>query len=138
MGGELGAQPVGGGAPTLAITALRDPQGAHLQRVQVIKGTLGVDGTPRVQVFDVYGDRGIGRDVNLSTCEPSSAGSDQICTTFRDPTFDPREHAYYYVRVLGGLMVVAGMWLMAWNMLKTWRESLHWHEQPVLAVPAAH
>ncbi|MCA9534726.1 MAG: DUF3604 domain-containing protein [Myxococcales bacterium] len=100
MGGELGAQPVGGGAPTLAITALRDPQGAHLQRVQVIKGTLGVDGTPRVQVFDVYGDRGIGRDVNLSTCEPSSAGSDQICTTFRDPTFDPREHAYYYVRVL--------------------------------------
>ena len=47
-------------------------------------------------------------------------------------------YPYYYVRVLGGLMVVAGMWLMAWNMLKTWRESLHWHEQPVLAVPAAH
>ncbi len=47
-------------------------------------------------------------------------------------------YPYYYVRALGGLMVVAGMWLMAWNMLKTWQQSRQWNEQPVLAVPATH
>jgi hypothetical protein len=100
MGGELGPVPADGRQPTLAITALRDPLGARLQRVQVIKGTLAADGTPRVQVFEVYGDRETGRDLNMSTCEPSSAGADQLCTTFTDPTFDPTEAAYYYVRVL--------------------------------------
>ena len=100
MGGELGPLPAGGGRPTLAITALRDPQGTRLQRVQVIKGTLAADGTARVQVFEVYGDRETGRDLDMNTCEPSSAGADEVCITFTDPTFEPTEAAYYYVRVL--------------------------------------
>ncbi|MCA9534394.1 MAG: DUF3604 domain-containing protein, partial [Myxococcales bacterium] len=100
MGGELGPAPAGVRAPTLAISALRDPQGARLQRVQVIKGTLAPDGTPRVEVFDVYGSRDTGRDLDMSTCEPSDAGDDELCATFTDPSFDPDEPAYYYVRVM--------------------------------------
>lgn len=46
-------------------------------------------------------------------------------------------YPYYYVRALGGLLVLAGMFMMAWNMLKTSQQSTQWHEQPVLAVPAA-
>ncbi len=46
-------------------------------------------------------------------------------------------YPYYYARAFGGLLVVAGMWMMGWNMFKTWQQSKQWHEQPVLAVPEA-
>ncbi len=41
-------------------------------------------------------------------------------------------YPYYYVRFLGGLLVVSGMFMMAWNMWRTWQQSRHWVEQPVL------
>jgi hypothetical protein len=44
MGGELSSSP-SGAAPTFLVRALRDPDGANLDRVQIIKGWLGPDGS---------------------------------------------------------------------------------------------
>ncbi len=102
MGGHLlpPESPRPHAVPTLAIMALRDPDGALLQRIQVIKGTLRADGEPQVSVFEVLGDRSLGADLDLQTCQPSHAGLSEACTLFEDPTFEPSQPAYYYVRVL--------------------------------------
>jgi len=98
MGGELRDAPADG-APRLAIWALRDPMGAALQRVQVIKGWF--DGaTTHERVYDVGGDATSDASVDLSDCEPQGAGEDQICTVWTDPEFDPSWPTFYYVRVL--------------------------------------
>jgi cytochrome c oxidase cbb3-type subunit 1 len=41
-------------------------------------------------------------------------------------------YPYYYVRFLGGLLVVSGMFMMAWNMWRTWQQSKQWVDAPVL------
>ncbi|MCB1629074.1 MAG: cbb3-type cytochrome c oxidase subunit I, partial [Xanthomonadales bacterium] len=41
-------------------------------------------------------------------------------------------YPYYYVRFLGGLLVVSGMLIMAYNMLRTWQQSRQWAQAPVL------
>ena len=43
----------GEGAPSFLVYALRDPMGANLDRVQIVKGWLGADGTPKEKVYDV-------------------------------------------------------------------------------------
>ena len=102
MGGELPAPPVRPpGAPTFAVWALRDPAGeppAPLQRVQIVKGWIA-DGQAHEQVFDVAG-RDTGASVDAATCEPHGDGFDELCTVWRDPTFDAAQPAFYYVRVL--------------------------------------
>ena len=98
MGGDLTGAP-SGGAPKLAIWALRDPMGAPLQRVQVVKGWF--DGTTsHERVFEVAGDPASEASVDLSNCEPQGSGEDQLCTVWTDPEFDPRWPSFYYVRVL--------------------------------------
>ena len=52
MGGDL-VKNVKGGAPSFLIQAMRDPRGANLDRVQVVKGWVGIDGAPREQIYDV-------------------------------------------------------------------------------------
>lgn len=42
-------------------------------------------------------------------------------------------YPYYYARFLGGLLVLSGMFMMAWNMWRTWQQSRQWVEAPVLA-----
>ena len=54
MGGQLPAYP-GEGAPRMVVSALRDPQGLPLQRVQVIKGFIDADDLAQVVVYDVAG-----------------------------------------------------------------------------------
>jgi cytochrome c oxidase cbb3-type subunit 1 len=41
-------------------------------------------------------------------------------------------YPYYYVRFFGGLLVVSGMFMMAWNMWRTWQQSKQWVDAPVL------
>jgi hypothetical protein len=105
MGGELrppeGTEPVA--APTFALYALRDPgtataPGAPLERVQIVKGWLAGDAV-RYAIFDVK--RGAGdASVDPRTCELKGSGADELCGTWSDPAFDPREPAFYYARVL--------------------------------------
>ena len=110
MGGDLGAAPEGA-TPKLMIQALRDPDGANLDRIQVIKGWTTADG-PKERVFDVAwsGDRQVDADGKLppvgDTVDAASAtytntiGTPLLGAYWEDPEFDPGQRAFYYVRVI--------------------------------------
>jgi hypothetical protein len=111
MGGDLTTAP-SGSAPTFLIAAMKDPEGANLDRVQVVKGWLGADGETYEKIYDVVwsGDRAIGSDgrlpavgntVDLATATyQNSIGATELKTYWQDPEFDPAQRAVYYVRVL--------------------------------------
>ena len=63
MGGEL-PKPQRGQAPSFLVSALRDPDGANLDRVQIVKGWRDADGELHERIFDVAvsGDRKIGAE----------------------------------------------------------------------------
>lgn len=112
MGGDLSSAPEKK-APALMVRALRDPDGANLDRLQVVKGWLDSDGELKERVYDaaVSDGRKIGEDGRCktpvgNTVEVSKAtysnsiGSPELTALWRDPDFDPAECAFYYVRVL--------------------------------------
>jgi Protein of unknown function (DUF3604) len=111
MGGDLKRAPAGR-APSLLIHAMRDPDGANLDRVQVIKGWLDASGKTHEQVYDVAwsGGRNPGRDGRLpavgNTVDVQDAsysntiGAPYLTAHWKDPRFDPDQRAFYYVRVL--------------------------------------
>jgi hypothetical protein len=111
MGADLESAP-DGKAIGFLISALKDPEGANLDRVQVIKGWVDAEGETHERVFDVKwsGDRTPGADgklppvgntVNLETAEYSNdIGAAGFTALFTDPEFDPSLKAVYYVRVL--------------------------------------
>jgi hypothetical protein len=84
---------------------MRDPgvpesPAAKLQRLQIIKIWVTADGAPHEKVFDVAGDASAGADADPATCTPSAAGSDALCTVWRDPEFDETARVSYYVRAV--------------------------------------
>ncbi|GAB3099371.1 DUF3604 domain-containing protein [Aestuariicella hydrocarbonica] len=102
-----------GKVPKLVIWAMRDPMSAPLQKVQVIKGWRTEEDELKEAVFDVACSDGLqpdpashrcpdnGATVNLEDCSISSdKGATELSTTWTDPGFNPRERAFYYVRVL--------------------------------------
>lgn len=115
MGGELAAAGKGQ-APTFMIVAAKDPLGANLDRVQVVKGWLDAKGAVHEQVHDVAwsgmddktrkpGKNGklppVGTTVDVANATYSnSIGAAHLATTWRDAGFDPAHKAFYYVRVL--------------------------------------
>jgi hypothetical protein len=111
MGGDLRVAPAGK-APSLMIRALRDPDGANLDRVQVVKGWLDGAGKTHEQIFDVAwsGDRRPGADgklppvgntVNIGEASYTNAiGSPTLSAYWTDESFDPKQLAFYYVRVI--------------------------------------
>jgi hypothetical protein len=88
MGGDLSAPPAGAAAPAFVIWASKDPGGANLDRLQVIK-VWEEEGQQKERVFDV----------NKGT-SANSIGSPELKVVWKDPEFDPRQLAAYYVRVL--------------------------------------
>ncbi|MCP5059221.1 MAG: DUF3604 domain-containing protein [bacterium] len=100
MGSDLPPVPAGAGAPRFAVNALRDPEGAPLQRLQIVKAWLGADGLFHQSVQDVAGDAANGASVDLATCEPRGTGADSLCAVWEDPDFDPAMAAVYYARVI--------------------------------------
>ncbi|HWP64279.1 MAG TPA: DUF3604 domain-containing protein, partial [Candidatus Limnocylindria bacterium] len=103
MGGEIG--PVRGNrSPRFAVWVQKDPgtteqPGRDLERVQVVKGWLDADGVTHERVFEVA-DAASGADVDRRTCTPTGSGAAELCALWEDPDFDPRQRAFYYVRVL--------------------------------------
>ena len=110
MGGDLAAKT--GGNPSFLVAAMKDPEGANLDRVQVIKGWLAADGSTHEKVYDVKwaGDRkpgtdgklpAVGNTVDVATATYSNTiGASMFATRWQDPDFDPKAKAFYYVRVL--------------------------------------
>ena len=111
MGGDLSAAPEGK-APAFVIRALRDADGANLDRIQVVKGWMDAKGELKEKVYDVVwsGDRKPGPDGKLppvgNTVDVAQAtytntiGAPLLASYWRDPEFNPSERAFYYVRVL--------------------------------------
>ncbi len=110
MGGDLTDAP-DGGSPTLMIRALRDPDGANLDRIQIVKGWLNDDGTTSEKIFDVAcGDRAVvdhacdgdvGNTVNVADASYTNTIGEPLLTGYWiDPEFDPEKRAFYYVRVI--------------------------------------
>jgi hypothetical protein len=112
MGGDLRDAPAGK-APSFMIRALRDPDGANLDRVQIIKGWLDSDGETHERIYDVAvsDDRQIDADgrartpvgstVDIATATFTNTIGDAVMAAhWVDPDFDPGEPAFYYVRVL--------------------------------------
>ncbi|WP_422023827.1 DUF3604 domain-containing protein [Roseibium sp.] len=111
MGGDLRPR-TGDGAPSFMIYALRDPVGANLDRLQVVKGWLDSDGSLQEKVYDVAwsGERDadadgnvpvVGTTVDLETASwTNTIGASELATVWTDPDFNPAERAFYYVRVL--------------------------------------
>ena len=110
MGGDLSLAP-DGKAPSFMVYALRDPFGANLDRIQIVKGWLDGNET-REQVYDVAwsGDRtvdsngklaAVGNTVNAAKATwTNTIGAAELGTVWTDPGFDPEQRAFYYTRVI--------------------------------------
>ncbi len=104
MGGDLPANTGAVIAPSFAVSALRDPGVAGsnaqpLQRIQIIKGWVE-NGEKLEAVIEVAGDPNNGASVDVNTCQTSGSGFDSLCSVWKDPDFDPGQHAFYYARVV--------------------------------------
>ncbi|GMG86772.1 DUF3604 domain-containing protein [Biformimicrobium ophioploci] len=110
MGSDLPPS-VNGKAPSFVIQAMKEAEGANLDRIQVIKGWVDGDKTHE-KIFDVAlsDARKVGKDGKVpsvgNTVDPKTAtyrndiGDTQLSTVWTDPEFKPGQHAFYYVRVL--------------------------------------
>jgi|TARA_B110000196_G_scaffold138315_1_gene119961 hypothetical protein len=111
MGSDLPSMPASAKAPTLVLQAQKDPDGANLDRIQVIKVWLEGDDY-REKVFEaaLSGDRAasgetpvapVGNTVDLITGKyTNTIGATSLLAVWRDPEFDPAKPAVYYARAL--------------------------------------
>lgn len=111
MGGELSAAP-SGKAPTFLIRALRDPDGANLDRIQVIKGWVNSSGNSEEKIYNVALSDGrkvdangkapaVGNTVNVAEVTFTNDIGEPLLTAYwKDPDFNPNQRAFYYVRVI--------------------------------------
>jgi hypothetical protein len=109
MGGDLPEQAAK--APSFLVMALKDPNGANLERVQIIKGWRDKRGKLHEEVFDValgkpFDEGGRRFRKVTSTVDERSAsysnsiGDAQLSAYWQDPDFNEKEHAFYYARVI--------------------------------------
>jgi hypothetical protein len=111
MGGDLNAG--AGKAPRFIVSALKDPMGANLDRVQVVKGWVDKAGTLHEKVFNVVWSSpetrkltggklaAVGDTVDVATATyKNSIGAPALATVWSDPEFDAGVKAFYYLRVL--------------------------------------
>jgi len=110
MGGELEDR---GNAPTFLISALKDPDGANLDRVQVVKGWVDSSGELQERVYDVsWSDMdkrsrvggkvpAVGDTVDRATATyTNDIGAAELRTAWTDPDYVEGQRAFYYVRVI--------------------------------------
>ncbi len=100
MGSDLPRRPDSATGPSFVVSALRDSVGAPLERLQIVKGWLDLDGVGHYRTYDVADSGTLGAGVNPDTCETFGTGADSLCARWVDPDFDPSTRAYYYARVV--------------------------------------
>ena len=112
MGSELpekGAK----SAPSFMVIALKDPIGANLDRIQIVKGWIDAGGNAQERVYDVAvsGDRTIDEDGRCRTpvgntvkvheaTWTNTIGAPELTAAWTDPDFDAGQRAFYYARVI--------------------------------------
>ena len=112
MGGDLKRGP-DGKAPTFLVAALKDPIGANLDRIQIVKGWLDAKGETHEKVYDIVwsGDRkpdpktgklaAVGNTVDVPNATwTNTIGATELIKVWKDPDFDPSQSAFYYERVI--------------------------------------
>jgi hypothetical protein len=110
-GVPMGSDLIGSGtAPGFLVEAMRDPDGANLDRIQIVKGWVDGAGKLHEQVFDVAwsGNRKSGRGGKLApvgntvkgATYTNSIGASVLSAFWRDPSYRAGERAFYYARVL--------------------------------------
>jgi len=111
MGGDLTSRP-DTQSPTFLIRAVKDPDGANLDRVQVIKGWHDKKGELYEKIYDVAlsDDRKVnwrgkvkpvGNTVDIPDASyTNTIGDPELAVVWQDPDFDKDDLAFYYVRVL--------------------------------------
>jgi hypothetical protein len=95
-------------APTFIIHAIKEVDGANLDRAQIIKGWVDADGEAHEKIYDVAlsdhrtdGKTHVGNTVDLKTAKYSNnIGAVQFFTTWTDPDFDASQNTFYYVRII--------------------------------------
>ena len=110
MGSDLPVR--GSESPTFMVYALRDPMGANLDRIQIIKGWLDADGATHEKIYNVAWSTGrdidtegqlppVGNTVDLEAANwTNTIGASELATVWIDPDFDPKDKAFYYARVI--------------------------------------
>ncbi len=111
MGGDLTQAPKDK-APSFLIRALRDSEGPNIDRIQVVKGWLDRKGKTHERVYDVscsdaraiinqQCDGAVGSTVDLAVPSyTNTIGEPLMAVQWQDPDFDPKQRAFYYVRVI--------------------------------------
>jgi hypothetical protein len=110
MGGDLVAPPAGA-KPTFLVAALKDPNSANLDRVQIVKVSTR-NGKSTERIYDVVWSGGrkldargtlppVGNTVDVKTATYTNAiGAPELVGQWTDEDFDPAASATYYARVL--------------------------------------
>lgn len=110
MGGTM---PSLGDTPSFTVYAEKDPLGANLDRIQIIKGWVDKYGDTNEKIIDVVwsGDRtidpgtrklpSVGNTVDLKTAKfTNTIGAPTLIGSWTDDAFDPEENIFYYARAI--------------------------------------
>ena len=101
-----------GTGPHFLLWAARDPEGANLDRLQIIKGWVDANGQSHEAIFDVAlsdgrdagregGIEPVGNTVDVASASyGNSIGAGQLQAFWSDPAFDPEQEAFYYARAI--------------------------------------
>jgi len=99
------------GAPGFLIAATKDDVGGNLDRLQIIKGWVDVDGVAQERVYDVAVSDGrtidadgrcrteVGNTVDGVNWD-NRIGDETLNAYWTDPDFDAAQRAFYYVRLI--------------------------------------
>lgn len=110
MGSDLGSR--GDGAPIFLAEAMKDPDSAGIERLQLIRGWVDKDGKLREQVYDIACAKGTPdrrthrcaaspAAIDTSSCAiPQGDGAAQLQVRWQDPDYDPSRRAFYYLRAI--------------------------------------
>ncbi|WP_373080731.1 DUF3604 domain-containing protein [Zhongshania sp.] len=111
MGGDLFPS-ANGVKPSFLVSALKDPDGANLDRIQIVKVWTDEANQSHEKVYDVAlgGDKRkswlgkvkpVGSTVDVPQASyANSIGAAQLNAYWIDPDFDAKQRALYYVRVI--------------------------------------